>query len=96
METEELIIIEVFCQEYQIETNFIHDLEEFGLITTTIYEEKKYLNTNQLVFIEKIIRLHNDLKINKEGIDVILQLQEKEEQLLKEIYNLKNRLRLYE
>jgi chaperone modulatory protein CbpM len=96
MGTEELIIIEVFCQEYQIETNFIQDLEEYGLITTTIHEEKKYLNTNQLVYIEKIIRLHNDLNINKEGIDVILQLQEKEEQLLKEIKNLKNRLGLYE
>jgi chaperone modulatory protein CbpM len=88
MGTEELIIIEVFCQEYQIETNFIQDLEEYGLITTTIHEEKKYLNTNQLVY--------NDLNINKEGIDVILQLQEKEEQLLKEIKNLKNRLGLYE
>ena len=28
METQELIIIDVVCREYQIEINFIQDLEE--------------------------------------------------------------------
>jgi hypothetical protein len=49
-----------------------------------------------LVTIEKIIRLHNDLNVNKEGIDIIFNLQEKEKQLLKEIKALQNRLGLYE
>ncbi|MFT5753210.1 MAG: chaperone modulatory protein CbpM [Flavobacterium sp.] len=96
METQELIIVEVFCQEYQIEINFIHDLEEFGLIETVVQQEQRYLDKNQLVTIEKIIRLHNDLNINKEGIDIILNLQEKEKQLLEEIKALQNRLGLYE
>jgi chaperone modulatory protein CbpM len=96
METQELIIIEVFCQEYQIEINFIHDLEEFGLIETVVQKEQRYLDKNQLVTIEKIIRLHNDLNVNKEGIDIIFNLQEKEKQLLKEIKALQNRLGLYE
>jgi chaperone modulatory protein CbpM len=96
METQELIIVEVFCQEYQIEINFIHDLEEFGLIETVVQQEQRYLDKNQLASIEKIIRLHNDLNINKEGIDIILNLQEKEKQLLEEIKALQNRLGLYE
>jgi type I site-specific restriction-modification system R (restriction) subunit len=96
METQELIIVEVFCVEHQIEINLIHDLEAFGLIETIIHQEQKYLDKNQIVYIEKIIRLHNELNINKEGIDVILNLQEKENQLLKEIRYLKNRLGLYE
>lgn len=96
METQELIIIEVFCQEYQIESNLIHDLEEFGLIEIIAYQEQKYLDKNKLATIEKIIRLHNDLNINKEGIDIILNLQEKESQLLDEIKYLRNRLGLYE
>lgn len=96
METQELIIVDVFCKEYQIEINFIHDLEEFGLIQTVVLQEQKYLDKKQFVYIEKIIRLHNDLNINKEGIEIILNLQEKENQLLTEIKYLRNRLGLYE
>ena len=96
METQDLIIIDVFCQEYQIEINFINDLESFGLIETIVHNENKYLDKNQLVQVEKIIRLHNDLNINKEGIEIILDLLEKEKQLLSEIKYLKNRLDLYE
>ncbi len=96
METQELIIVDVFCQEYEIEINLINDLESFGLIEVIVYNENKYLYKNQLVYIEKIIRLHNDLNINKEGIEIILDLLEKEKQLLSEIKYLKNRLDLYE
>ncbi len=96
MESQELIIVDVFCKECQIEINLIHDLEEFGLIETIVHQEHKYLDKNQLAYIEKIIRLHNDLNINKEGIEIILNLQEKENQLLSEINYLKNRLGLYE
>jgi chaperone modulatory protein CbpM len=96
METQELIIVDVFCQEYQIEINLINDLESFGLIETIVHNENKYLDKNQLVHVEKIIRLHNDLNINKEGIEIILDLLEKEKQLLLEIKYLKNRLGLYE
>lgn len=96
METQELIIVEVFCQEYQIEINLINDLESFGLIETIVDNENKYLDKNQIVHVEKIIRLHNDLNINKEGIEIILDLLEKEKQLLSEIKYLKNRLGLYE
>ena len=96
METQDLIIIDVVCQEYQIEINLINDLESFGLIETIVHNENKYLDKNQLVHVEKIIRLHNDLNINKEGIEIILDLLEKEKQLLSEIKYLKNRLDLYE
>lgn len=96
MDTQELIIVDVFCQEYQIEINLINDLESFGLIETIVHNENKYLDKNQIVHVEKIIRLHNDLNINKEGIEIILDLLEKEKQLLSEIKYLKNRLGLYE
>lgn len=96
METQELIIVEVFCQEYQVEINFIQDLEEFGLIETIVYQKQKYLDKNQLAPLEKIIRLHNDLNINKEGIEIILDLLEKNNKLTNEIKSLKNRLNLYE
>lgn len=96
METQELIIVEVFCKEYQIEMNLINDLEDFGLITLIVQNENKFFEVNQLIHIEKVLRLHNDLKINKEGIEVVLHLLEKETQLNKELIYLRDKLSLYE
>ena len=46
--------------------------------------------------LEKIVRLHNELNVNLEGIDVVFNLLEKERKLRKELNAVKNRLRLYE
>ncbi len=96
MDTQELIIVEVFCEEYQIEINLINDLEEFGLIETTIQNKNKYIDINQLERIEKIMRLQNDLNINNEGIEAVLGLLDKIDILNQEIRYLRNRLDLYE
>ncbi|WP_130733834.1 chaperone modulator CbpM [Flavobacterium sp. J27] len=96
MNTQELIIIEVFCKECQIEPHLIDDLEDFGLIQTVVYENNKYLHREELVYIEKVIRLHNELHINKEGIEVVLDLLQKMDQLSAEVKHLKTRLGLYE
>ena len=74
MNNEELILIDLFCQHHGIEVNFISALKEYGMIEIIIIEEKQYFSSNQLSSIEKIIRLHNDLEINLEGIDVIINL----------------------
>ena len=74
MNKEKLILIDLFCQHHNIEVNFISALKEYGMIKIIIIEEKEYFSLNQLPSIEKIIRLHNDLEINLEGIDVIINL----------------------
>lgn len=96
METQELVIVEVFCREYQIELTLIEDLEDFGLIETIVHQDDKYVNKNQLADIEKIIRLHNELNINKEGIEIILDLLNKVNHINNEVKQLKDRLNLYE
>ena len=74
MNKEELILIDLFCQHHGIEVNFISALKEYGMIEIIIIEEQEYFSLEQLSSIEKIIRLHNDLEINLEGIDIILNL----------------------
>jgi len=44
----------------------------------------------------KNLRLHNELNVNLEGIDVVLNLLKKKRVLRDEVNALKNRLRLYE
>ena len=85
MNKEELILIDLFCQHHGIEVNFISALKEYGMIEIIMIEEQEYFSLEQLSSIEKIIRLHNDLEINLEGIDIILNL-------LNQIDDFKNQL----
>jgi hypothetical protein len=55
-----------------------------------------YFHEDFLEKIEKLLRLHIDLSINIEGLDVILQLLEKVENLEEELKEAKNKLKSFE
>ena len=96
MEKENLIPVYDFCTSHKIEISFINSLKDEGLIELVRIEETEYLHDNQLNDLEKIIRLHNDLDINIEGIDTVIHLLDKIHEMQDEILRLRNRLRLYE
>ena len=91
----ELIALDEFCISHQIELTFISSLQENGLIQVTVVKGKHYIPSDELPELERIIRLHNELDINLEGIDSIIQLLEQIRDLQDEIRNLKNELRLF-
>lgn len=95
MENEELIPVEVFCTTCHVETTLIDSLEESGLVQITIRRERRYLAFEQLERVEKMVRLHQDLGINVEGIEAIDGLLERMEHLQAEMTRLRNRLRRY-
>lgn len=74
MNDEDLILIDLFCLHHGIEVTFISALKDYGMIEIIVLDEKEYFPTGQLAAIEKIIRLHYELDINLEGIDVIMNL----------------------
>jgi len=96
MEAQELIVLEIYCEHNQIEVSFVESLEEFELIAIVKQNNQKYLINEQLATIDKIIRLHNQLNINREGIQVAFNLLQKMEQMDEEIRLLKAKLSLYE
>lgn len=96
METQELIIIEVFCQEYQIELTLVEELEDFGLIEVIQNNGLKYIQLDKLVEVERVIRFHNELNINKEGIEVILNLLERLNIQNQQVRLMQDKLNLYE
>jgi hypothetical protein len=96
MENEELIPLEVFCIQYQIEISFIQSLSEYGLIEIVAMEEKEYLHQEHIRDLERMIRLHYDLDINIEGIEAIAHLLQRVDHLQGEVNTLKNKLRFYE
>ncbi|MFH4963525.1 chaperone modulator CbpM [Gaetbulibacter sp. M235] len=96
MAAKNLIQIQTLCSHYNLEFSFFEDLNRIGLIEIEIVEQNKFIHQNQIGGLEKMIRLHNELHVNLEGIDVVFNLLEKERQLHNQLNALKNRLRLYE
>ena len=96
MQKENLIPVSEFCLNHNIEISFVRSLEETGLLEIITFEERLFVDSGQLLQLEKIARLYYELDINLEGIDTIIHLLQRIDSLQDEIVFLKNRLRLYE
>jgi chaperone modulatory protein CbpM len=93
---ENLIPIPEMCSHYSVELSFFTNLSEMGLLEIKTIESKQYIDSNAIYEIEKMIRMHQELDVNIEGIDVVFNLLQKIDVLQNELTALKNRLRLYE
>ncbi len=96
MERKEIISIQQFCIHYNIPISFIKSLNEFELVEIKTIQKIQYINTSQIKDIEKMIRLHYELHINMEGLDVVYNLLKQVESLQDEIMALDNRLKFHE
>ena len=96
MELDDLVPANEFCLHHNINISFIQSLQEYGLAEITTIEQSMFIPAEKLTDIEKLVRLHYELDINMEGIDVITQLLHRIEELQDEMKSLKNRLGLYE
>lgn len=96
MNTENFIPLATLCTHYHVEMSFFNSLNEVGLIEIKSIDESSYIPTERISEVERIIRMHNDLHLNLEGIDVVLNLLQKMDRLQSELASTRNRLRLYE
>ncbi|MBK5719576.1 chaperone modulator CbpM [Dysgonomonas sp. Marseille-P4677] len=92
--TSELIIIQEYCIQNQVEPDFIIQLENEGLIQVSVVEEERYIHISQLKNLDQYVRWYYDLSINVEGIDVIQNLLDKIDEMQNEIHRLKEQIRL--
>jgi DNA-binding transcriptional MerR regulator len=95
MEEHELIPAHEFCSHHHVELDFIYSLQEYGLIEVINNEGTNYFSPESLNELEKIVRLHYDLNVNMEGIDVILHLLKQLENAQQEMNELRNQLKFY-
>jgi hypothetical protein len=96
MERTDIIVLDEFCASHQVELSFVRSLEEYGLVQTIIIDETLCVPGNELSKLEQIVRLHQELDINSEGIDVVINLLQRIENMQKEINDLRNKLNFYE
>ena len=96
MQIENLIALDEFCAKHEIEISFIDSLQQNGLIEITMIENAWFIDSNQLLKLEKFVRFYYELDINLEGIETISHLLERVNALQDELTMLKNRLGIYE
>lgn len=96
MPNENLIDAQLCCTHYNIEYSFIDSLQQYGLLHISTVKEERFIPSNELQKLEKLIRLHYDMDINLEGIEAISYLLDKVENMQFEMTQIRNRLRLYE
>lgn len=96
METNNLILVETFCSNCEVEFSFIDSLHDHGIIEIIILDERKYISNDQLKEVERAIQFHYELNINLEGIDVISHLLNQIDELQKELKTAKNKLNLFD
>ncbi|EIA07800.1 hypothetical protein HJ01_02668 [Flavobacterium frigoris PS1] len=66
------------------------------MIEIQMVEQIQYIHQDSIYEIEKMIRMHQELDVNLEGIDVVFNLLQKIDSLKEELTAVRNRLRLYE
>jgi hypothetical protein len=96
MSKENFIPLHKLCELYKVEMSFFSSLNEIGLIQIITIEQLHYIQQDKINDIEKMIRMHLDLNINIEGIDIAFNLLQKIDDLENELVSIKNKLRFYE
>lgn len=103
MKTQTKITLRFFCEYSRFDFELAREFAEYGLYPAVFSEDEIEIETRHLDRLKKIVDLHRSLGINKEGIEVVLELekhiadlQKKVEQLHNEIEKLKLHERLAE
>ncbi len=92
MKKETLVPVDDICKYYRTEHSFIISLKEYELIEIITIEGASFIHAEQLQQLEKLVRLHYDLDVNLEGIEVINHLLHRIETMQHEMRMLKNKL----
>jgi len=96
MDTTKYIEVTHLCKQYKVTEQLFSQLNDTGLVHVTVVEEKPCVPSQSIHKVDKIMRLHQELEVNPEGIDVILNLLEKVENLTQEVTRLRRKIHIYE
>lgn len=92
MKKTNVIQIEEFCTYHNVERSFIHQLWEYEVLSLHKGADAEVIDTDELPKLEKMVRLHQELEINPQGLQAIYHLLEKVDGMQKEILSLRRRL----
>lgn len=90
------ISVKQFCTSYKIPQHFIDSLSTFELINIVEIDATNHILIDDISKIEQLMRMHFDLNVNLEGLDVINNLLNQIFALKDQVKLLENRLKFYE
>jgi hypothetical protein len=96
MQTEQLIMVETFCSCHNVEVSFVTSLNDYGLVEIVTKENVAYIPESRLREAEQLVRLHNDLQLTADGLEIVTLLLEQLKEKNEQINLLANKLRFYE
>lgn len=96
MATIKYITIKDFADFHQVTTTLVREFADFGLIEISQIKAKPCIVSKNLDKCESAIRLHRDLSVNKEGIEIILEMRERHAEMQKELMLLKHQIKKHE
>ncbi len=73
----EFVPAELFCNTYSINVAVVESWQKMGLIKIIELDQKPHIPHDQLQKLEQLLRLHFDLDIQLEDVDVVYNLIEK-------------------
>ena len=89
------ISVQQFCIHYNIPESFVDSLSNFDLIRIVIIDKTNHIQIEEINRIERLMRMHYELKVNFEGLDVINNLINQVNSLHEDIEKLKNKIDFY-
>lgn len=92
----DLIPAHDFCIYHHVEITFVRTLAQRGLINIVTVEQTDYVRPEQLSHLEKLVRLHQDLAIHPDDLDIVSNLLEQVDDLRRQVITLQNQLKFYE
>lgn len=96
MATTKYIQVTTYCKKTNIDDQFVITLEQYGLIKTKKMKSEVFIAEDDITEIERMFRLHKELGVNLEGIDVINHLVTRLQTVENELKSVKKLLSLYE
>jgi len=90
------ITINEFAEFHQVTIELIKEFADFGLVHIKQVERQYCIDPGQMERCERAIRIHKDLGVNMEGIEIILDMREKHDELLQELKYLRHQLKKHE
>ncbi|HET8574379.1 MAG TPA: chaperone modulator CbpM [Edaphocola sp.] len=90
------IMVREFCAHHHLSVDFMQKLEERGMIEISRIETEEYLPVTAISHLEKMVRLHQELEIHPEDLDVVCDLLERIASLQEELDCIRRRLLIAE
>jgi signal transduction histidine kinase len=89
------ISVHKFCLTYDVPQSFIDSLYSFELIELIEIKTAKHILIEDINRIERLMRMHYELNVNFEGLDIINNLVNQIKDLQEDVNILRNRIEFY-